>query len=79
MPSEDSRMIGSKRICYGCVEEAYLSFEIFSSGVRAACDYCSATAETISLEALADQVESAFSDHYVRTRNEPDVLPLTEN
>lgn len=72
MHSVDSRMPSSKRICYDCVGEVYLSFEVFSSGTPAACDYCTATAETISLEELADQVESAFSDHYVRTRNEPE-------
>jgi len=71
MHAEESRLISQKRICYDCVGEVYLSFEIFSSGTPTACSYCTAIVETISLEGLADRIESAFSDHYVRTSNEP--------
>lgn len=72
MHAEDSRLNLPKSICYDCVGEVYLSFEIFSSGSPTACSYCTAVAETISLEELADRVESAFLDHYVRTSNEPE-------
>ena len=72
MHAEDSKLSLPKSICYDCVGEVYLSFEIFSSGTPTACSYCTAVAETISLEELADRVESAFFDHYVRTSNEPD-------
>ncbi|MGY2257785.1 RES family NAD+ phosphorylase [Pseudomonas sp. SDO55104_S430] len=70
--AEDITMIISKRICCDCVRETYLSLDIFSTGPTTVCDYCSSSLETISLEELSDRVESAFSDHYVRTRNVPE-------
>lgn len=61
-----------KRICHACVGDAYLSAEIKSSCEMAACDYCSKTAPSLSIEELAERIERAFADHYTRTANQPD-------
>lgn len=61
-----------KRICHRCVREAYLAAEIHSSGEVAVCDYCSGSAATYGLDQLADRIEQAFDEHYVRTNAEPE-------
>ncbi len=61
-----------KRICYACVGEAYLAQQIGKDGEAGSCSYCGDTLECITIEALADRIEAAFDDHYVRTANHPD-------
>lgn len=59
-------------ICEQCVEEPFLSSEIATTGQIAACSYCESEAQCWTIEQLADRVEQAFAEHYVRTSNEPD-------
>lgn len=61
-----------KRICCGCVKEAYLAQQIEKDGQAAECSYCGETLACITVEELADHVETAFDEHYVRTANYPD-------
>ena len=60
-----------KRICHECVGEAYLSAEIEQSGEVGACDYCGQPAPSLTIDDLAERIETAFEDHYVRTQDQP--------
>lgn len=59
-------------ICDQCVAEPFLSSEIASTGEIAVCSYCESEDQCWTIEQLADRVEQAFAEHYVRTSNEPD-------
>lgn len=72
MSLSDLDEIAEKRICAGCVGEAYLRAEIERSKEQAACSYCEAHGSTISIDALSQWVEGAFERHYDRTANEPE-------
>lgn len=61
-----------KHICFECVGEAYLAQQIEKDGKNSACSYCDQTQACISIDELADRVEAAFADHYVRTSDQPD-------
>ena len=61
-----------KRICAECVGEAFLSQQIEKEGQAGECSYCGGTRACIPIEELADHIETAFGDHYVRTANYPD-------
>jgi hypothetical protein len=56
-----------KRICCDCVGEEYLSKEIATSGKSRECDYCGAMQKCWSIEDLADAVDRAFEEHYVKS------------
>lgn len=60
------------RICCECVGEAFLSQQIKQEGNVGSCSYCGETLACIPIEELADHIETAFADHYVRTANYPD-------
>lgn len=60
------------RICCQCVGEAFLSQQIAKEGQAGECSYCGETLACIPIEELADHIETAFADHYVRTANYPD-------
>lgn len=60
-----------KLICFECVGEAYLAAEIEKKGKVGACSYCGRTQPCISIEELADRLEVAFEDHYIRTADQP--------
>jgi hypothetical protein len=68
---KDVDELSERRICSQCVGDEYLKKEILAEGTEADCDYCDASGKTISMEELADRVEAAFTDHYVRTPTEP--------
>jgi hypothetical protein len=59
-------------ICDQCVEEPFLSSEIATTGQIAMCSYCESEARCWTLVQMADRVEQAFAEHYVRTLDEPD-------
>lgn len=59
-------------ICHQCVEEPFLSNEIATTGEIAVCSYCESEDQCWTIEQLADRVEQAFAEHYVRTSTEPD-------
>lgn len=61
-----------KRICYGCVGEAHLARQIERDGQPGECAYCGDTLACITVEELADRIETAFADHYVRTGSYPE-------
>ncbi|CAJ7188724.1 Uncharacterised protein [Burkholderia pseudomallei] len=63
--------LSCKRICHECVGEAYLSAEIEQSGEVGACDYCGQNAPSLTIDDLAERIEAAFEDHYVRTPDQP--------
>lgn len=60
-----------KHICFECVNETYLASVIEKDGKADDCSYCSQTQACISIEELADRIEIAFADHYVRTSDQP--------
>lgn len=68
---DDSDELKAKRICCGCVGEAYLSHEIDRTGEEAECSYCEETAQCWTVEDLADRIETAFEHHYIRTSDQP--------
>jgi hypothetical protein len=61
-----------KKICYECVRETYLSQEIRKHGKAGRCSYCGRVLNSIPIDELADRIDSAFADHYVRTSDQPD-------
>lgn len=62
----------TKHICHFCIGETYLAAEIKSSCEEAVCDYCGESAPAIGIGALAERIEEAFADHYIRTADRPD-------
>lgn len=60
-----------KHICFECAAETYLSAEIEKDGKQKECSYCGQTQACIPIEELADCIESAFDDHYIRTSDQP--------
>ncbi len=69
MSEEDAE---HKRICCECIREAFLSQQVAKEGNAGECSYCGETLPCIPIEELADHIETAFDDHYVRTANYPD-------
>ncbi|CAH0445257.1 hypothetical protein [Ralstonia pseudosolanacearum] len=61
----------TKRICYTCVGETYLSTEIKQSAEEGACAYCGETAPSLTIDDLAERIETAFEEHYIRTSDQP--------
>ncbi|MDY0744772.1 RES family NAD+ phosphorylase [Paucibacter sp. R3-3] len=61
-----------KLICSQCVGEAFLSNVIEQSGFKMTCSYCSERGPCWSIEGLAESIEKAFEDHYVRTSTSPE-------
>lgn len=61
-----------KRVCFECVAETFLSDEIERDGFIGRCSYCDQKLPCITVEALADRVETVFADHFVRTSDQPE-------
>lgn len=61
-----------KWVCHQCVEESFLSSKIATTGEIAVCSYCESEDQCWTIEQLADRIEQAFDEHYVRTSTEPD-------
>lgn len=61
-----------KLVCFACISESYLSHEIQTEGSMGLCAYCGQTRACIYVEELADRIQTAFENHYVRTSNQPD-------
>jgi len=72
MHPEEKEELKNKRICYVCVNEAYLSKEIESEGEVAKCSYCDENVSTYSIGAVTERIETAFEQHYYRTSEYPD-------
>ncbi len=72
MSQVDLDAILKKCICSKCVGEDYLSKEILHKGNPSVCSYCGRAEEmTWSIGNLADKVDVAFQEHFVRTPSEP--------
>jgi RES domain/HEPN/RES N-terminal domain 1 len=72
MLDSDQEEISTRRICATCVTEQFLKGRIENEGVAGSCFYCTDEGLTISMGQLADIIETAFRDHYVRTSDVPD-------
>ncbi|AXV74046.1 hypothetical protein CJO75_12630 [Ralstonia solanacearum] len=64
--------LSPKRICHECVRESFLSAEIEQSAPEATCDYCGEPLASLTIEDLADRIQTAFEEHYNRTADQPD-------
>jgi len=60
------------QICAQCIGEPFLRALVEKDGEVGQCDYCEDIGPAISLEIIANHVESAFKRHYARTPSEPD-------
>ncbi len=72
MFEKDVEELSAKTICSSCVGEEYLSDEIAARGNRNKCSYCGERGRTYSVGEIAERVETAFEQHYVRTSDQPD-------
>jgi hypothetical protein len=61
----------TKKLCHACVGEAYLSGEIGKEGKRAKCSYCGKTRRCYSVGDIAERVQVAFEQNYIRTSDQP--------
>lgn len=64
--------IANRRICVNCIGEAYLAHEIGGSAGQAVCHYCSKKGPSTDIGTLSSRIEQAFSEHYVRTSDQPE-------
>ncbi|TXI24958.1 MAG: RES domain-containing protein [Roseateles sp.] len=60
-----------KYICFDCVREPFLTQLIGAQGKNVECSFCGETANSITVDELADRVETAFGHHYERTSDQP--------
>lgn len=70
--ADESDEIKAKRICFECVGEVYLSYEIERTGEVGTCSYCGEIAQSWTIDELGDRIETAFEHHYIRTSDQPD-------
>ncbi len=69
---DDIQELSQKHICSSCIGDNYLCNLIENERDEHECDYCGNLAPAMSLEELAERVETAFASHFSRTANEPD-------
>ena len=69
---DDDYVLIDKRICHSCIGEQYLAAEIKATGSVGACAYCGKTGSSLTVDELADRIETAFAEHYTRTAEGPD-------
>jgi hypothetical protein len=70
--NSDVEELGSKQICFKCVEEAYLSQEIKKCGVRERCSYCKKINKCYSIANMSMRIDEVFEQHYALTSDQPD-------
>jgi hypothetical protein len=61
-----------RRLCTGCVGEAFLKSLIETGGKKRKCTYCKQSQRTFTIDEVSSEVERAFEEHYGRTADEPD-------
>jgi len=66
-----------RHICHACVGEECLSDRIKRTGTAVECADCGEIDMCWTIEDLADQVETAFESHYIRT-SEDDGEPVLD-
>ncbi len=69
--SDDDTEIKDRRLCSGCIGEAFLRAEIEKEGESDTCHYCGNQGLTISIDEMADRIETVFEQHYQCTATEP--------
>jgi hypothetical protein len=63
--------VEDQRLCCECIGEAFLQAKVQKEGDDEVCFYCGRTAKTFSIGEMADEIETAFKEHYYRTPTEP--------
>jgi hypothetical protein len=66
--------INERRLCSDCVGEEFLSAKIEKHGEQATCFYCGQAGKTFSIDDMADEIETAFDEHFHQTPTEPSSL-----
>lgn len=78
--NEDPESTDKRRICRGCIGEAYLRDHLeWQSTPDGGCHYCDETDETVALTELADWIDAAFAEHYEQTPTEPEPIEERDN
>jgi HEPN/RES N-terminal domain 1/RES domain len=72
--SDDDTEVKDRRLCSGCIGEAFLRAEIEKEGESGTCHYCGKSGVTTSIDEMADRIETAFEQHYQRTATEPSLM-----
>jgi hypothetical protein len=68
---DDIDELKAKKLCHQCVGEQYLAEEVRCNGRRGQCSYCGRSAQSYTIEVIAERVETAFSQHLTRTSDQP--------
>lgn len=68
---EKSEEVGSKRLCFRCVEEEFLQNWIKTEGEVTICSYCRKRRRSVSIEEIADRVETMIEEHFQWTPDSP--------
>ncbi|WP_417493165.1 RES family NAD+ phosphorylase [Maricaulis sp.] len=63
--------IGERALCHECIGDEYLSVDVRSNGERRTCHYCEKASRSFTVKELAERVEQAFEDHFIRTSDQP--------
>lgn len=74
MPS--LRELREKNVCTACVNEPVLKSQIRTTGTKARCSYCNRTRQSFSAARLAEVIDFAFEEHYVRVDYDDDGFGL---
>lgn len=61
----------AKKLCCQCVGEEYLKAEVQSIGKHGKCSYCGQNARSYTIGKMAERVETAFEQHFIRTSDQP--------
>ncbi|MBB4577226.1 hypothetical protein [Rhizobium lentis] len=75
MHPDDEESTETKRVCFQCIGNDYLSKRVQREGVVASCSYCAGVDEpTFTISEMADCVAIAFEQHYERTPDQPNSM-----
>lgn len=66
--------IGERALCHECIGDEFLSEYVRTTGEKRVCHHCGENAQSFTIEALADRVQQAFEDHFIRTSDQPNDL-----
>ncbi|WP_137174200.1 hypothetical protein [Massilia sp. HP4] len=68
--------IRKKRVCTSCIDELVLKSQVRRGGLREKCSYCGRLRKTFSVSELAEEIDIAFQEHYVRVDDDDDGFGL---
>jgi hypothetical protein len=69
--SQLAAKLDSLRLCSDCVGESFLRAEIEKRGQAGICFYCEGEGKTFSIGEMADEIETAFEEHFYCTPTGP--------